>query len=153
MKKMQYKTEVNASAQKAYLTMLGINDVALYQQWTAEFNPTSTYEGSWEKGSKILFIGVSEDGKRGGMIARVVENVPNKFVSLQHYGIVNGDEEIFDGPDVEKWAGSFENYTFQESQEKTTITVEMDVMPEYLDYFDETYPKALNKLKEIIEQV
>jgi hypothetical protein len=29
----------------------------------------------------------------------------------------------------------------------------MDVMPEYLDYFDETYPKALNKLKEIIEQV
>jgi hypothetical protein len=153
MKKMQYKTEVNASAEKAYLTMLGVNDVALYQQWTAEFNPTSTYEGSWEKGSKILFTGISEDGKRGGMIARVVENVPNQFVSLQHYGIVNGDEEIFEGPEVEKWTGSFENYTFQESQGKTTITVEVDVMPEYLDYFNETYPKALNKLKEIIEQV
>lgn len=152
MKKMQFKTEVNASAEKAYVTMLGVNDIALYQQWTAEFNPTSTYEGSWEKGSKILFTGVSENGQRGGMIARVVENVPNQFVSLQHYGIVKDDEEVFEGSEVEKWTGAFENYTFQESHGKTTITVEVDVMPEYLDYFEDTYPKALHKLKEIIEQ-
>jgi hypothetical protein len=31
--------------------------------------------------------------------------------------------------------------------------VEVDVMPEYLDYFEEKYPKAFNKLNEIIEQV
>ena len=42
MKKLQFKKDINASAEKVYNTMIGIET---YQQWTAEFNPTSTYEG------------------------------------------------------------------------------------------------------------
>ena len=67
MKKLQFKKDINASAEKVYNTMLGIDTIDTYQQWTAEFNPTSTYEGSWEKGSKIYFVGTNENGKKGGM--------------------------------------------------------------------------------------
>lgn len=56
MQKLQFKKEINASAQKVYETMLGLKDKATYEYWTATFNPTSTYEGSWDKGSKILFV-------------------------------------------------------------------------------------------------
>ena len=56
MKKLQFKKDINASAEKVYNTMLGIRNIETYQQWTSEFNPTSTYEGSWEKGAKIYFI-------------------------------------------------------------------------------------------------
>jgi hypothetical protein len=42
-----------------------------YAQWTSLFNPTSTYEGSWDKGNKILFIGVDEKGEKGGMVSRI----------------------------------------------------------------------------------
>ena len=82
MKKLQFKTEIIASAKKVYNTMLGIDNIETYEQWTAEFNPTSTYEGSWEKGSKIYFVGTDENGKRGGMVSEIADNVPYKFVSI-----------------------------------------------------------------------
>lgn len=151
MKKLQYTTNVNAPADKVYDLMLGINNKSTYEQWTAMFNPTSTYEGTWEKGNKILFIGVDENGNKGGMVSRIAENIPNQFVSIQHYGLVQGDNEITDGPDVEKWANGLENYTFEENNGTTAITVDLDCTDDFIDYMNETYPKALNKLKEICE--
>ncbi|WP_431106873.1 SRPBCC domain-containing protein [Winogradskyella poriferorum] len=151
MKKLQFKTEIIASAKKVYNTMLGIDNIETYEQWTAEFNPTSTYEGNWDKGSKIYFVGTDENGKRGGMVSEIANNVPYKFVSIRHYGILDGKNEITEGPDVEKWAGGLENYTFEEHNGVTTVTIESDVDEEYLDYFNTTWSKALNKLKELSE--
>ncbi|MFC6860897.1 SRPBCC family protein [Zunongwangia atlantica] len=152
MKKLQYQKLINAPAEKVYKTMLGLENIETYQQWTAEFNPTSTYEGSWEKGSKIYFVGVDENGKRGGMVSEISENIPFRFVSIRHYGILDGENEITEGAEVEKWAGGLENYSFIENDNKTTVMVETDAAEEYLDYFDNTWDKALNKLKEITEK-
>lgn len=151
MKKVQFKTIINAPVSKVYRTMLGLENKSTYEAWTAEFNPTSTFEGSWQKGSKILFIGTGEDGEKGGMVAEIAENIPNRLVSIRHYGILKGDTEITSGEEVEKWAGGLENYSFEEHKQVTTVTVEVDVVDEYMDYFQTTYPKALKKLKEIIE--
>lgn len=151
MKKIQFKKEINAAAQKVYETMLGLNDKSTYQQWTSAFNPTSTYEGSWEKGSKILFVGVDENGKKGRMISEIEENQPARFVSIRHYGFLDGDNEITTGAEVEKWVGGYENYSFAEDNGITTVTVDMDSIDEYLDFFNSTYPKALEKLKAISE--
>jgi len=131
---------------------LGIGDKGNFEQWTAEFNPTSTYEGSWEKGSKIYFVGTDENGKRGGMVSEIAENIPFQFVSIHHYGILDGDIEITEGPEVEKWAGGLENYTFQEQEGMTTVTVDIDVTEDFLDYFNTAWPKALHKLRELAEK-
>jgi len=152
MKKLQFKKSIDASAEKVYNIMLGINNIETYEQWTSEFNPTSTYEGSWEKGSKIYFIGTDENGKRGGMVSEIADVVPFRFVSIRHYGILDGENEITEGDMVEKWAGGLENYSFQENNGTTTVTVEMDAIEDYLDYFSSTWPKALNKLKELAEK-
>ena len=152
MKKIQFKKDIHASAEKVYNTMLGIGKIETYEQWTAEFNPTSTYEGSWEKGSKMYFVGTDENGKRGGMISEIADNIPFRFVSIRHYGMLDGENEITKGPEVEKWAGGLENYSFEENQGVTTVTVEVDALEDYLDFFMSTYPKALDKLKEIAEQ-
>lgn len=151
MKKQQYKININSPIEKVYKTMLGINTIETYQQWTSEFNPTSTYEGSWDKGAKMFFVGTDENGKRGGMISKIAENIPNEFVSICHYGILNGEQEITEGPEVEKWAGGLENYSFEKIGGTTTVTVDIDVIEDYLDYFNTTYPQALNKLKTICE--
>jgi hypothetical protein len=141
--------------------MLGINNKSTYEQWTSLFNPTSTYEGSWGKGNKILFVGVDEKGEKGGMVSRIAENIPNRFVSIQHYGLLKADKEITEGPEVEKWANGFENYTFEENNARpddpvgrgtTTVTVDLDTTEDFLDYMNETYPKALDKLKELCEK-
>jgi len=153
MKKMQFKIDINASAENTFAAMLGLKNKETYNQWTSEFNPTSTYEGSWDKGNKILFLGTGDDGKRGGMVSRIAENIPNQFVSIQHYGILKGDVEITDGPEVEQWAGGLENYTFSEKDNMTFITVEVDVIESHIEYFTNTFPKALRKLKEMVEQI
>ena len=152
MQKLQFTTTIRATAYKVYETMLGLKDISTYQGWTSVFNPTSTYEGSWDKGSKICFVGVDENGKRGGMVSEIKEHQPAMFVSICHYGFIDGDQEITTGELVEKWAGGHENYSFHEVEGVTTVTVDIDVIEEYLDYFNNHYPKALDKLKEIAEK-
>lgn len=152
MKKIQYKKDINAHAEKVFDTMLGISNINTYEQWTSEFNPTSTYEGSWEKGAKIYFLGTDKNGKRGGMVSEIADLIPFRFVSIRHYGILDGENEITEGPEVEKWAGTLENYSLEENKGMTTVTVEIDVTEEYLDYFNTTWPKALDKLKELSEK-
>lgn len=150
--KLLFTKVIYAPAQTVYDAMLGLTDKKTYEFWTAAFNPTSTYEGSWDKGSKILFVGLDENGKKGGMISEIMEHLPARFVSIRHYGFLMGDTEITTGEQVEQWAGGHENYRFEEKDGMTTVTVEMDVVPDYLDYFNDTYPKALVKLREIAER-
>lgn len=152
MQKIQFKTSINAPASKVYDLMLGITNKSSYEQWTALFNPTSSYEGSWNKGSKMLFVGTDEKGEKGGMVSEIVDNIPKQFVSIRHYGLVKSGVEITEGPDVEKWANGFENYTFEEHNGITLLTVELDTTDDFVDYMNQTYPKALDKLKEMNEK-
>jgi hypothetical protein len=152
METLFFKKEINAPAKKVYERMLGLNDKSHYEYWTSIFNSTSSYEGNWSKGSKILFVGFDENRKRGGMVSKVVENIPGTLVSIQHFGFIDGDQEILTGEHVEKWAGGREIYDFEEHNGKTTVTVELDTVHEFLDYFNEKYPIALVKLKEICEK-
>ncbi len=152
MKKIQYTIQISAPASKVYDVMLGITNKSTYEQWTAAFNPTSTYEGSWEKGSKMLFVGTDEKGEKGGMVSEIADINPNLFVSIRHYGLVQGNAEITEGPEVEKWANGFENYTFEEHDGSTMVTVDLDTTDDFVDFMNETYPKALDTLKEICEE-
>lgn len=149
MKRLQYHIDINAPAAKVSDTMLG---KATYKQWTEAFNPTSDFEGSWNKGESIQFTGISKEGKKEGMVAEVMEHIPNEFISLRHYGVLDGDQVISEGPAVAGWAGALENYSFKEQDGKTTLTVEVDCNEQYLDYFDNAWPKALDKLKKLAEQ-
>jgi hypothetical protein len=53
---------------------------------------------------------------------------------------------------VEKWAGGLETYSFEETAGVTTVTVEVDTVDEYVEYFNNTYPNALTVLKELAEK-
>ena len=152
MEKLQYTVEINAPVSKVYDTMLGLTNIATYEKWTAVFNPTSSYEGMWIKGSKMLFVGIDEHGEKGGMVSRIDDIIPNQFVSIQHYGLLTAGEEITEGPEVEQWANGFENYTFEISNDITTVTVDLDTTDDFTDYMNEHYPLALQKLKELCEE-
>ncbi len=149
MKKLNYQIDIQAPKEKVYKKMIGPDT---YNLWTAEFNPTSQFEGSWNKGDKIRFLGTSEEGKKEGMLAEIAENIPNEFISIHHYGLLDGENEITEGPLVESWTPAYENYSFSENNGTTTVRVDVDSNEEYADYFDEAWPKALNKLKDICEK-
>lgn len=145
MKREQYRATINAPKEKVWETLWSEET---YPKWTAVFSEGSRAETDWKQGSKVRFL----NGEGEGMVSRIVHNVPNELMSIEHLGIVqrNGNE-ILEGEKVRPWAGAMENYQLQMTAGKTELKVEMDVADEYEDYFQKTWPKALKKLRQLAE--
>lgn len=149
MEKLKFEIVINADPSHVFKVML---EKPTYEEWTAVFSPTSTFEGSWIEGSKILFVGEDEQGQKGGMISKIDKIIPNEFVSILHLGVFKNGEEDLDSPEVKEWAGAHENYIFVNQGKQTLLKVELDSNEEFASYFDGIWPKALSKLKEICEK-
>jgi uncharacterized protein YndB with AHSA1/START domain len=146
---MHFEIYIDANPEKVYSIML---DKKYYPEWTSEFNTASRYEGSWQKNSVIRFLGTDRDGNTGGMISRISDVVPGHFISIEHVGIIQDGNEITSGPEVENWAGAMEKYSFLKHENGTLLSVDADTNEDFRDYFINTWPKALHKLKTICEQ-
>lgn len=147
MEKNEYRITINAPREKVWETLW--ND-ATYRAWTAPFSADSHAKTDWQQGSKVLFL----DGNGNGMASTIAENRPNEFMSIRHLGVVKNGVEDYDSEESKKWGNGFENYTLQSVPGGTELVVDMgaDSIPaEYKDYFAQTWPKALNKLKELAE--
>jgi uncharacterized protein YndB with AHSA1/START domain len=146
---LHFEITIDAQREKVFSTMI---DDQHYREWTAEFNPTSHFVGSWEKGAKIEFIGTDKDGTVGGMLGRIKENIPNQFLSIEYLGFIQNGKEITSGDEIEGWAGATENYTFTDKNGKTQLGIDLDSNQEFMSYFTESWPKALDVLKAICER-
>jgi uncharacterized protein YndB with AHSA1/START domain len=145
MEKLQFKTTINASREKVWYILW---TDATYRAWTSVFSEGSCAETDWKKGSKVLFT----DGKGSGMVSRIDDLIPNEFMSFQHLGEVKNGIEDTTSERVQQWSGGRENYTLNTVDGKTELTVELDMVEEFKDYFAETFPKAIAKIKELSEQ-
>jgi uncharacterized protein YndB with AHSA1/START domain len=150
MRKLHYSIVIDAPKEKVWNTMLGMDS---YQLWTEVFSPGSHYIGDWSKGSKMLFLGPDETGTMGGMVSRIKENRPYEYISMEHIGIFQDGKEDTSSEVAKEWAGALENYTLKEMGDRTEVLVDMDTSEEeYEEMFQTTWPKALQKLKELAEK-
>ncbi|MCE3281512.1 MAG: ATPase [Chitinophagaceae bacterium] len=146
MTKQEFSVVIDAPKEKVWQVLW---DKDTYPLWTAPFAEGSSVEtDNWKKGSKVLFL----DGKGMGMVSTVAENIPNEFMSFKHLGMVDKGVEDLDSEKVKGWAGALENYTLREENGRTSVTVEMEIGEDHLKYFVDTWPKALQKVKELSEQ-
>ncbi len=144
MKKRHYNVTIKAPKEKLWNILWGKGS---YEQWTAVFAEGSTADTDWQEGSRVLF----HDGKGDGMVARIAKRRDNEFMGLQHLGMVIKGQEITEGPEVDSWKGAEENYTLTEDNGSTHLQVDIDITDDMLDYFDKTWPKAMDKLKQLAE--
>lgn len=150
MQKLHFSMLINAPKDKVWHAML---DDQPYREWTKAFNEGSYYKGSWEKGSKILFLGPDPNtGEESGMVSRIAENKPYEFISIEHLGIVQNGVEDTTSEAARKWAPAFENYTFNDKDGATEVLVDIDVEVEHAQMFNEMWPKGLRILKELAEK-
>ena len=145
MERKSFSISVNASREKIWDVLWSDSS---YRQWTSVFAEGSRAETDWKKGSKVLFV----DGAGDGMVSTIIENIPNEFMSIKHLGEVKNGIEDTASEKVKQWAGAMENYTLTEVDGKTELNVDMDIAEEYKDYFLTTWPKALEKIKQLAEQ-
>jgi uncharacterized protein YndB with AHSA1/START domain len=141
---------INAPKEKVWHSML---DEATYREWTKAFNVDSTYQGSWEQGAEIRFVGPDpKTGEMGGMASRIAENRQYEFMSIQHIGIIHNGEIDTTSEEAKKWTPAFENYTFTEVDGGTELSVDVDVEDEYAEEFQQMWTDALARLKAIAER-
>jgi len=144
MKKIQFSTEINAPKEKVWNVLW---DDATYRKWVSVFSEGSKAVSDWKEGSKIHFTNENNDG----MYSLIDKRVDNEIMNFKHIGYVKNGIELPLDSTTENWSESTENYTLSETNGITTLTVEMAIMPEYQDYFNEKFPLALNKVKELAE--
>ncbi|MCK6621926.1 MAG: SRPBCC domain-containing protein [Calditrichaceae bacterium] len=149
MDRLKFTMVIDAPKEKVWRTML---DDDTYRVWTEAFMPGSHYIGEWSKGSKILFLAPGEKGELSGMVSRIKENRPYEYISIEHLGVVQDGKEDTSSEAVKQWAGALENYTFKEKDGRTELRVDLDSAEEYQEMFQDIWPKALQKLKELAEK-
>jgi len=148
MENIQFNITINASKQKVWNTMLSQDT---YREWAKAFHEGSHYEGNWEKGTEMRFLGPQTDGEMGGMFSRIKENIPYEFISIEHLGMIANGEIDTESEQVKQWAPSYENYTFTENNGQTNVKIEMQTPPEYKAMFEGMWAKALDTLKTLAE--
>jgi uncharacterized protein YndB with AHSA1/START domain len=147
MQNMKFNIDINATREKIWKALW---EDASYREWTSVFTEGSyAITDNWKQGTKVLFL----DSKGCGMVGIVAENKPNEFMSFKHIGEVQDGIEDTTSDKIKQWSGAIENYTLTETGNGTELQIEMagNLSADFVAYFSDTWPKALDKLKEIAE--
>lgn len=144
VRKHTYEIAINASAEKVWDILWNKQS---YTQWTAPFCEGSHYSGEMKQGNRIQFLSPENDG----MYSDVIIFKPNENVMFRHIGEVKNGKELPLDEKTEQWTGAYENYILNEKNGVTQLTAEIDLTPEHIKYFEESFPKAMQKIKELAE--
>ncbi len=146
MERLTYQIEISAPARTVWETMLQEDT---YKLWVAKSWPGSIYQGKWEQGEQIRFVG--PDGS--GTLAELTEVKPYASVHARHIAVLGPGGEEDRGSDIAKgWVGITEAYRFEERNGKTTLVVTIETTPYWKKMFDEGWPTALQELKKLAEE-
>ena len=145
MKTMHFSTEIRASRQTVWETLLGRDS---YRLWTSEFSEGSYFEGTWEPGTRMRFLVPTGEG----MVAEVAEHRPQEFLSLKHIGFVKDGVEDTESEMVRAWTPAYENYSLSYAGLSAGLSIDIDVTPEFEEHMAKVWPKALARLKQLCEE-
>lgn len=146
MEKIQFSITVEASRERVWEILWQEDN---YKKWTSVFTEGShAITDNWKEGSKVLFM----DPNGNGIVSIVESNKPCTFMSFRHIGEIQNNIEDTTSDKVKEWAGSMENYSLSIENSLTRLQVEMDIAEAYKDYFLNTWPKALDKVKQLAEE-
>ncbi len=125
-------------------------DLASYKIWTTDFGPGCRYEGSWDLGSDITFLSDYE----GGLAGTITQNKYLEVITITYKGWLDKNGVLDESDASLGTKGSIEQYTFTAIDDNTTkLDIYAETSPEYHDMMAESWPKALDKLKEMCEEV
>ena len=146
MERLNFSISIHAPKEKVWEALWSDSTYGL---WTSVFGEGSYAEtDNWKEGSKVRFLAANGEG----MASLVVTHRPYEYMSFKHLGMIKDGVEDTESEEVKKWAGALENYTLEQIDGTTNLKIEMDITPEHREYFEKTWPKALQKVKSLSEQ-
>ena len=140
---MRFSIEIHATRDRVWDTLW--NDET-FRQWAGLIDPGTYMTGKLDVDNKIQFIS-AENGY--GVTSLVEQVVANELLVLRHSADTQDNGENDREP---QWTGGSEQYSLEEKEGVTLLTVEFDVPIELEKEFNANYPKALDKVKELSER-
>ena len=86
------------------------------------------------------------------MYSSIEIKIPYDLIAIKHNGMVKDGKELPVDEKTKEWAGATETYTLTEEAGSTKLTVEIDITEDMQQYFKDTFPKALDKVKSLSEE-
>lgn len=148
MERLNFEIQIKTSPEKLFQVLFEPDSFA---QWSKAFDPQSHVEGSWETGSLMRFLTYDSENQLCGLICYVRENIPHRKIHLDHVGVLQNGQEIFEGPEVESLKGASEIYHILPQGDHCLLQIESDAFDNLQDFFLDTWPVALQKIKALCE--
>ena len=139
--RLHFSIEIKAEKSKIWQALWNDNS---YRDWASIFSAGSyAISNNWEEGSKVLFLSPDQSG----IYSIIEKHIPNEIIMFKHIGIVvKGKEQPIDD-ETKTWSGAKEIYTLTEGIENITLSVDIDVLDEHLEFMSARLPKALDRIK------
>lgn len=144
MQTLQFTIEINAPASKVWGVLW---DDATYRKWTTAFCEGSYAVSNWNEGDAVHFL----DPNGNGMYSVIEKKVDNQLMSFRHIGNIMKLEEMPLDEETKLWSDSKETYELKEENNQTTLTVNIDTLDNYVGFFNESMPKAMELIKNLSE--
>lgn len=147
MKKLEYTVEIHAEPAAVWEALW---QDAHYRDWTSVFSAGShAVTDNWGPGTEIRFLG--PDGN--GMYSRIEQHIPNAVMSFRHLGSVKDGVNLPPGKEEESWSGSMEIYTLTRNDDICSLLVSVDTVDDFEEFMNKSFPKALDRVKQIAESI
>ncbi|KIA83716.1 hypothetical protein OA84_09590 [Kaistella solincola] len=140
MKNLVFEQQINANREKVW-EVLFTQDA--YGKWSSAMNEGTYFEGDWSEASTMKFL----DKSNNGMYNVVEKNNFPQQLSMKHLGW------IMDGkPEPQDWEDSTVSYFLESNENGTLLTVKVNSLDEFVDFFRTKYPKNLELIKQLSEE-
>jgi hypothetical protein len=144
IKRLIFEKKISASAKYVWHCLW---NQTTYKDWTSAFSEGSYYKGEMKIGGRIHFLGPEGTG----MYSEIESFIENELLSIKHIGEIKDNQEMPLDAESGKWTGCLEIYRLNENKGITQLIVEVDVVNDFVDYMNNTFPIALERLKQICE--
>jgi len=145
MTTLEFKITINAPVEKVWKILW---DDKTYRKWASVFCEGTFAVSSWQEGDPIHFL--SPNGM--GMNSVITSRVDNEYMAFKHLSEIKNHIVMPAGESPEGWTEAMETYRLIPLDIGTQLVTTMDMVEKYIDYFQETFPKALGKIKELSEK-
>lgn len=144
MKELEYKIKINKPKEIVWFTLW---DDQSFRDWSNNIDEGTYMLGDLIEGNEIQFIS-SLNGY--GVTSLVSKLIPNEYILFKHASDTqNTGTETRD----KQWTGGSESYTLNDNDGSTLLIIKSEIPDELVDVFNESLPKALDRIKYLAEKV
>lgn len=144
MIELQFEIGINTTKETVWSAIF---DDTSFRDWANIIDEGTYMVGEMKEGNEIQFIS-SVNGY--GVTSLVSKLIPYEYVLYKHAS----DTQMSGATTRDKqWTGGSESYTLIEKEGQTFLTIKSEVPEELVDMFNDRLPRAIQRIKELAEEI